>query len=189
MSAAKDLNWKAAADFVSRCQNLPETNKESWASGDLKNKGGFIYYPGFSNAGEQDLGDGKKAWRSYGTMTYAGMLSLLYADVKKDDVRVQAALDWLKQNFSLEENPGLQKQGFFYYLSLMTKGLSAAGVDQFETADGKKVDWRREVATKILTLQQGDGRWANDVGRWMETDPVLVTSYGVIALELIYNQL
>jgi squalene-hopene/tetraprenyl-beta-curcumene cyclase len=189
LAAAKDLNWKAAADFVSRCQNLPQTNKESWASADLKNKGGFIYYPGFSNAGEVDLGDGKKSWRSYGTMTYAGMLSLLYADVKRDDVRVQAALDWLKQNYTLEENPGMEKAGFYYYLQLTAKGLSAAGVDEFETANGKKVNWRRDVATKLLSLQQGDGRWANDVGRWLETDPVLVTSYGVLALELIYNQL
>lgn len=189
LASLKDLNWKAAADFISRCQNLPETNKEAWATGDSANLGGFIYYPGFSNAGEQELGDGKKAWRSYGTMTYAGMLSLLYADVKKDDVRVKTALDWLSKHYTLTENPGMEKQGYYYYLHLATKGLAAAGVNELQTADGKKVDWKRDIATKLLSLQQGDGRWVNDVGRWMETDPILVTSYGVLALELIYNQL
>jgi squalene-hopene/tetraprenyl-beta-curcumene cyclase len=189
LASMKDLNWKAAADFISRCQNLPETNKEAWASGDSANLGGFIYYPGFSNAGEQELPGGKKAWRSYGTMTYAGMLSLLYADVKKDDVRVKTALDWLSKNYTLAENPGMEKQGYYYYLHLATKGLAAAGVNELQTADGKKVDWKREIATKLLSLQKGDGSWVNDVGRWMETDPVLVTSYGVLALELIYNQL
>lgn len=189
LASLKDLNWKAAADFVSRCQNLPETNKEAWASGDSANLGGFIYYPGFSNAGEQELADGKKAWRSYGTMTYAGMLSLLYADVKKDDVRVKTALDWLSKHYTLTENPGMEKAGYYYYLHLATKGLAAAGVNELKTADGKTVDWKRDIATKLLSLQQGDGRWVNDVGRWMETDPVLVTSYGVLALQLIYNQL
>jgi squalene-hopene/tetraprenyl-beta-curcumene cyclase len=189
LASLKDLNWKAASDFISRCQNLTATNKEAWASDDTANIGGFIYYPGFSNAGEQELGEGKKAWRSYGTMTYAGMLSLLYADVKKDDVRVKAAIDWLAKHYTLEENPGMEKQGYYYYLHLAAKGLAAAGVNELQTAGGKKVDWKREIATKLLSLQQGDGRWANDVGRWMETDPVLVTSYGVLALELIYNQL
>jgi len=189
LASLKDLNWKAAADFISRCQNLTATNKEPWASDDSANIGGFIYYPGFSNAGEQELGEGKKAWRSYGTMTYAGMLSLLYADVKKDDARVKAAIEWLSKHYTLDENPGMEKAGYYYYLHLAAKGLAAAGVNELQTADGKKVDWKREIATKLLSLQQGDGHWVNDVGRWMETDPILVTTYGVLALELIYHQL
>jgi squalene-hopene/tetraprenyl-beta-curcumene cyclase len=192
LATAKDLDWKAAIAFIARTQNNPKTNPESWVSPDPKDTGGFIYYPGFSNAnGGQpvDLGDGKKAWRSYGTMTYAGMLSLLYADVKRDDPRVQAALDWLKANYTLEENPGMEKQGYYYYLHLMAKGLTAAGITTLDTKDGQQIDWKREAALKLLSLQKGDGSWVNDVGRWMETDPVLVTSYGVLALQFIYQQL
>ena len=62
---AKQLNWNAAIDFVSRCQNLPSHNKEKWASGDPANKGGFIYYPGESNAGEMPLE--AAAWRCAAT--------------------------------------------------------------------------------------------------------------------------
>lgn len=189
LAGAKDLNWKAAIDFLSRCQNLAATNKEPWVSEEQGNKGGFIYFPGFSNAGGFEPSPGKTAWRSYGTMTYAGMLSLLYADVKKDDPRVQGALGWLKANYTLEENPGMQGQGIYYYYHLMTKGLAAAGVDTLELPDGRKVDWKRDVALKLLNLQQGDGHWQNEAGRWMESDPVLVTSYCVLALELIYHKL
>ncbi len=189
LAAGKDLNWKAALDFVSRCQNLPETNQEPWASGDAANKGGFVYYPGFSNAGEQDLPDGRKALRSYGTISYAGLLSFIYADLPKDDQRLTAALDWLKKNYTVEENPGLGRAGLFYYLHLATKGLATASVEKFATADGKTVDWPYEIATRLMNLQNADGSWVNDTARWMEKDAVLVTSYGVMSLEIIYNRL
>jgi squalene-hopene/tetraprenyl-beta-curcumene cyclase len=71
----------------------------------------------------------------------------------------------------------------------MTKGLTAAGAPTLDLKDGKKIDWKRETALKLLSLQKGDGSWANDVGRWMETDANLVTSYAVMALEMIYGQL
>jgi squalene-hopene/tetraprenyl-beta-curcumene cyclase len=182
-----ELNWQAAIDFVSRCQNLP-SNKQPWASGDPQNKGGFIYYPGYSNAGEVTLEGGGKALRSYGSMSYAGLLSFIYADLKKDDPRVVAAIDWLRRNYTLEENPGLEQQGYFYYLHLMAKGLSAAGITELE-AGGKKIDWRRELAMQLMKLQQQDGSWANENPRWKENNPALVTSYCVLTLEILYSQL
>ncbi len=185
----QDLNWQAAIDFITRCQNLPSHNKLAWASGDPANKGGFIYFPGSSNAGEQELGGGKTALRSYGSMTYAGLLSFIYADLKKDDPRVSAALEWLNKNYSLEENPGMGRAGLYYYYHLAAKGLATAKVAEIETPDGKKVKWPRELALRLMNLQKGDGSWVNDTPRWMETDPVLVTTYGVLTLEIVYNQL
>ncbi len=184
IAAKDDLNWKAAIDFISRTQNLTATNPKG--SAEAVDQGGFIYYPGFSNA---DPAEGPKALRSYGSMTYAGLLSFIFADVKKDDQRVTAALDWLTKNYTLDENPGMGRAGFYYYLHLMTKGLTAAGIDQLTLADGKKIDWRPAVTKKLLDLQQTDGSWVNDTGRWMEKDAVLVTSYGVLSLELIYRGL
>lgn len=188
LAAGKDLNWQAAIDFVARCQNL-KSNGQPWASEDAANKGGFIYYPGFSNAGEETLPDGSKALRSYGTMSYAGLLSFIYADVKKDDPRVLAALDWLQKHYTLAENPGLERQGYYYYLHLLTKGLAAGGVTLLKTAEGREVDWAREVALKLIDLQAGNGSWANDTARWMEKDPVLVTSYALLALEILHRRM
>ena len=196
--AGKDLDWKAAIDFLTRCQNLAKHNDEAWAKadpanpivyGDPANAGGFGYYPGNSKAGEVDLPGGGKALRSYGTMSYAGLLSFIYADVKKDDPRVVAALDWLRKNYTLEENPGLGKRGLYYYLHLMTKALVAADVQELTTNDGKKVDWKAAVAQKLIGVQNGDGFWLNDEGGFMENDKVLVTSYGVLTLDLIFQQL
>ena len=76
--------------------------------------------------------------------------------------------------------------GLYYYLHLMSKGLTAAGIQELETADGKKIDWAREAAEKILKLQAPDGSWMNsESARWMEKDPVLVTSYCLMSLELL----
>ena len=172
---------------MARCQNLP-SNKQPWASADADNKGGFIYYPGFSNAGEVTLEGGGKALRSYGSMSYAGLLSFIYADVKSDDPRVTAAVAWLRKHYTLDENPGLEKSGYFYYLHLMAKGLTAAGITELEVG-GKKSDWRLALAERLMKLQQQDGSWLNDTARWKENNPVLVTTYCALTLEILYAQL
>lgn len=62
-----ELNWGAAIKFIERCQNLPASNDQKWASDDAKNKGGFVYEPGVSKSPEEiKLPDGRVAMRSYG---------------------------------------------------------------------------------------------------------------------------
>lgn len=182
---AKDLNWDAAIHFLQNCQNLPDYNKQTWVANDAKNRGGFVYYPGLSMAGNETNGAGRVSLRSYGSASYAGLLSYVYADLKKDDPRVSVVFHWLQQNYTLDENPGMGPQGLYYYFQMMTKALTVYGVDKLPTADGKTVDWRKELALKLINLQKADGSWANDNGRWWEKDPALVTSYAVIALEMI----
>ncbi len=74
-----DLNWSAAIHFIQNCQNLPSHNSQPWASDDAQNRGGFIYAPGRSMAGETNLASGRVALRSYGSMSYAGLLSYIHA--------------------------------------------------------------------------------------------------------------
>jgi squalene-hopene/tetraprenyl-beta-curcumene cyclase len=186
---APDLNWKAAVRFVQNCQNLPGSNSQPWASDDPQNKGGFIYAPERSMAGQTNLPSGRVAYRSYGSMTYAGLLSYIYADIKPDDPRVASALDWLRGNYTVDENPALGPQGLYYYYELMAKALTFAGVDTLETKDGRKVLWRQDLALKIIHLQHGDGSWANENGRWWEKDPVLDSTFAVTTMEIIENKL
>jgi squalene-hopene/tetraprenyl-beta-curcumene cyclase len=187
--SAGDLNWQAAIHFVQSCQNLPAYNTEIWASDDPQNRGGFVYLPGRSNAGQTNLPSGRVALRSYGSMSYAGLLSYIYADLKLDDPRVIAALDWLRDNFTLDENPGMGPQGLYYYYFLMAKALTLSNVDVLETKDGRKINWRQQLAFKIINLQKADGFWLNDNGRWWEKDPVLDTAYGLLTLEMIEKKI
>lgn len=191
-SKVPDLNWDAAIKFVERCQNLTATNDQKWASDDPANKGGFVYFPGDSKAGEMKVktADGERvALRSYGSMSYAGLLSLVYADLKPNDPRIKAVLGWLNENYTLDENPGLELQGLFYYYHSMAKALNIAGVDRLKKTGGSEVNWREELAKKLFNLQASDGSWANENGRWWEKDPVLATAYALLTLEHIHSGL
>jgi len=183
-----DLDWKAAETFLSRCQNLSATNDQPWVSEDEKNKGGFVYSPTGSKA-EDKLPDGRTALRSYGSMSYAGLMSMIYAKVSASDPRVKAVKEWLGKNYTVSENPGLGTSGQYYYYQTMTKALSVAKIDRLKLADGNEADWRRDVGDKILSLQQGDGSWKNTDGKWMESNPVLVTAYTILALEQVYHSI
>ncbi|MFM7181723.1 MAG: prenyltransferase/squalene oxidase repeat-containing protein [Verrucomicrobiales bacterium] len=186
---AADLDWEAALTFISRSQNLPGTNDQAWAqSPSAEDHGGFIYSPTESKAGEVALPGGGKGQRSYGSMSYAGLLSMIYADVKADDPRVVGVRDWVSRNYTLKENPNMGAQGLFYYYHTMAKALVAANVSRIEKKDAEPVDWRTELAVKLFDLQKSDGSWLNDESkRWMEDDGVLVTAYALLALEQIYH--
>jgi squalene-hopene/tetraprenyl-beta-curcumene cyclase len=180
-----DLNWGAAVAFLSRCQNLQETNDRDWASDDTKNKGGFVYGPNETKAGEETLPDGRTALRSYGSMSYAGLLSFIYAKVSANDPRVIAVKEWLTKNYTISENPNMGSQGLYYYYQTMAKALTAANVTELKLENGSTVDWRKDLGGKLLATQREDGSWVNDNGRWMESNPVLVTAYTVLALEQV----
>jgi len=183
------LNYAAAIQFIQNCQNRPETNKAGWVSTDPKDAGGFIYSPGETRGGEVKTPEGRTALRSYGSISYAGMLSFIYAGLDKNDPRVKAVLQWLSENYTLDENPGLGAEGLYYYYHTMAKGLAIAGVDFIKTKDGITIDWRADLAQKLLNLQQGDGSWANTAGRWMESDSTLTTAYMLMALARVHQSL
>jgi squalene-hopene/tetraprenyl-beta-curcumene cyclase len=181
-----DLDWGAAVSFLSRCQNLKETNSSEWATEDPKDKGGFVYGPNESKVTAEPDANGKIPLRSYGSMSYAGLLSMVYAKVSADDPRVVAVKEWLGKNYTLEENPGVGAQGLYYYYNTMSKALAAAGIDKLPLENGKTVDWRKELCERLLSKQREDGSWVNDNGRWMESNAVLTTAFTVMALEQIY---
>ncbi len=166
--------------FVSRCQNL-ETEHNTTQFAAKNPDGGFYYTPaagGVSMAGETPNG----GLRSYGSMTYAGLKSMIYAGVGPDDPRVKAAFDWIQKHYDIETNPGMGKAGLYYYYHTFAKALDAMGVDVVEDADGVKHDWRRELLEELVSRQRPDGAWVNDEPRWLEGEPTLVTGYALLAL-------
>jgi squalene-hopene/tetraprenyl-beta-curcumene cyclase len=171
---------KRALIFVSRCQNFEsEHNTTSFAAKDPD--GGFFYTPaagGASPAGKNDEG----ALRSYGSMTYAGLKSMMFAGVKENDPRVKAALTWLEKHYTLEENPGMGQAGVYYYYHLMAKSLAAMGQPTFKDSSGKQHNWREELAAEIIKRQRENGSWINEDRKWMEGDANLATAFALLSL-------
>ena len=172
--------WQRVVIFVSRNQNNLSTN-DAVAAGD---DGGLFYRPTESKAGRMILPNGKLGYKSYGSMTYAGLKSFIYAHVDRNDPRVQAALRWIRNHYTLEENPLMGNQGLYYYFHTFAKALDAYGEEVITDADGQEHRWRSELARKLLSLQREDGSWQNVHPRWWESNPVLATAYSVLALEI-----
>ena len=120
--------------------------------------------------------------RSYASMTYAGLKSMIFAGVGPDYERVKAAFEWLKTNYDLESNPGMGTSGLYYYYHTFAKALDAMGHEAFVDAEGKEHRWRDELAAELASRQQSDGSWVNENGRWLEGDANLVTAYALLAL-------
>lgn len=174
---------RKALAFVSRAQNLPsKANPMEFAKkATADDKGGMIYTP--ANGGESKAGDSTTGGlRSYASMTYAGLKSFLYAGVSKDDIRVKAAKDWISRHYDLTSNPGMGKQGLFYYYHVFGKTLNALGEPVVVDTDGVEHDWRRDLIAQMTRLQGKDGSWTNPADRWFEGDPNLVTAYSLLAL-------
>ncbi|HEY7118602.1 MAG TPA: prenyltransferase/squalene oxidase repeat-containing protein [Tepidisphaeraceae bacterium] len=185
-----DPAYQNALKFITRLQNNSETNSAPWAGND----GGFVYSigkagEGESAAGEYQSADGKRLLRSYGSMTYAGLKSMIYAGLSKDDPRVKAAWDWVRSNWTLDEHPGMSangageaRSGIFYYYSTLAKALAVYGEPVITDKKGGTHDWRVELIAKLGSIQNPDGSFTGNK-RWMEDNPTIATAFAVLALE------
>lgn len=244
-----DPVFKRALTFLNRIQAVEsnDTNADKFEELD----GGFIYSTSINkdhigvaeSKASQDQIDEAKAGRpvsglrTYGSVTYAGFKSMVYANLDRDDPRMVAALNWISNNYDLNRNPGMPEeqklQGLFYYYITMGRALNAygstsidvagppaavitsapevktadviakmeqlkakgitdieiksgeagTGIQVTETASKEKRDWANDLIATIVSQQHEEGWWANTETRWLESQPVLVTAYSVIALQ------
>ncbi len=196
--SSDDRAFQRAVTFLERVQMHDSINTMPYAA-DSK-QGGFIYATspsgeepgaGESKAGTttETLADGSTITRlrAYGSATYMGFKSYIYADLDRDDPRVQLAYDWIRNHYTLEENPGVAMQGYYYYLLTFSRALDAWGLPTIEitTADGSTEtrDWANDLIDQCAKQQNPDGSFKVEHPRWMESDPTLITAYTLLALQ------
>ncbi|MFA9477596.1 prenyltransferase/squalene oxidase repeat-containing protein [Phycisphaerales bacterium AB-hyl4] len=194
----EDEVFQRALVFLTRLQGTDEN--DMFDADMIERDGGFIYAtsidsdnigtpqsmanPDMVDAGRE--GRAVSGLRTYGSMTYAGFKSYIYADLDRDDPRVEAARDWIAHNYTLQQNPGMPENmkhhGLYYYYHTFARAMSAWGTSTITTAEGESRDWANDLVATLVDLQHDDGSWANDADRWMEADVNLVTAYAVLAL-------
>lgn len=185
--AKADINWSAALEFAESLHNDENAGDSA---------GGFAYSPADAKAGMEKT-DGMKpaateakpskekiVMRSYGSITYAGLLALVYCELEPTDPRVRSTLDWASRHWTLEENPGVGDQGLYFFYNVIGRSLTAAGIKEIPVAgeEGKTINWSDELIKKVDSLQKEKGNWVNKNGRFWENDPVLSTSYSILSL-------
>lgn len=172
-----------ALNFVTRCQNFAGEDADSNSIAARINDGGFRYTnPQDESAVKEDELTG--GLRSYGSMTYAGLKSLVYAGLTKDDPRVKAAMKWMQENYSVKEHSGQGDAGLFYYYHTMSAALAAAELDEVVDKDGTQHNWRQELAAELASRQNADGSWTNQNERWLENNADLATAFALLTLSL-----
>lgn len=195
-----DPAMQRALVFLKRVQML-EKAKDGTIINDMEyakgsKQGGFVYATSLSKdqvgSGESKTGmieetmdDGTKVsrLRAYGSMTYAGFKSLIYAQIPRSDPRIQAAMGWIRENYTLKENPGIGMEGMYYYFISFARALKAAGIDTVQPAEGTEHNWRRDLIDRLAELQEPDGSFRVLNQRWMEGNKTLITAYALIALQ------
>jgi squalene-hopene/tetraprenyl-beta-curcumene cyclase len=181
-----DPAFRKAMLFVSRCQNLKsEHNDRPWAG--KVNDGSFIYSAAAGGTTKvQDAPNADGGLPGYGSMTYAGIKSLIYCGATRDDPRVKKALEWIRRHYTVGRNPGMPKVrarwGLYYYYHTMAKCLDLLGDDFVIDSKGVKHDWRADLTAALAEKQRPDGSWANEDPHWMEANAPLATGYALMTL-------
>lgn len=201
----EDPAFVSAVSFFTRLQGVPQNDL---LSDHIAPDGGAIYATSLdkeqigtpeSKAGSYIDEQGVSRLRTYGSMTYALFKTYVYAQLGRNDPRVTAAWDWIRNHYTVTHNPGMPEdqalQGYYYYLVTMARALDAWGQDTIiepnrepdsESGEHRHL-WRADLIQQLLSMQRDDGSWINDADRWMEGDANLVTAYALIALDAAAN--
>lgn len=218
--SSEDPAFQRALAFLDRCQMVDDINDMPYADG--TGQGGFIYATSLNKdsvgSGETkpqgdaqlvdestDSGERVSRMRAYGSMTYSGFKSLLFAQLDRNDPRIQSAYEWMRRNYTLEENPQMGAEGLYYYFVSFARAMNAFGethitplipagasgpVINDKTAagegsfvEGQTRDWQNDLIVRLAELQNPDGSFRTVHKRWMEDNPVLITAYSLIALQ------
>ncbi|MFP4053909.1 MAG: DUF4159 domain-containing protein [Phycisphaerae bacterium] len=104
--------------------------------------------------------------RSYGSMTAAGLASLMACNAWLDDENVvrcretkvdepiDSAMKWLTKNYTLRRNPGKGVEWYYYWLFSLQRVGMATGHKRIGTHD-----WYTEGSEELLSRQRSDGSW------------------------------
>jgi squalene-hopene/tetraprenyl-beta-curcumene cyclase len=173
--AADDVRRARALVFVRRCQNW---NDDPARRDPALDDGGFFFI--YDDPVRNKAGPAGKRFRSYGSATADGLRCLAYCGVPESDPRREAACDWLVRHFRPAYHPGdypAQREPdrmavYFYYAASLARSPTGS----------LPAPLRHQLTEDLLSLQRDDGSWLNPVGAVREDEPIIATSFALLAL-------
>ena len=122
----------------------------------------------------------------YGSMTYAGIKSMIYCGVIQGRPARQEGLRVDPEELHRGQEPRHARRagGVGPVLLLPHDGQVPGRAGRrlrSSDAKGDKHDWRADITAALAKRQRPDGSFVNDT-HWMEADPNLVTGYALMAL-------
>jgi hypothetical protein len=173
---------RKARMFVERCQNY---SREEISYSSSFDDGGFFFIandPVRNKAGVAgNDATGRDRYASYGSTTADGIRALRACGVSEADPRLRAARTWLERFFRPDSHPGsyagdreVNREALYYYYAYsVSRALRSEGDDLR----------RRENLVEALVARQGaNGAWLNSAVAVREDDPLVATSFAVLAL-------
>ncbi|MCS7167249.1 MAG: terpene cyclase/mutase family protein [Gemmatales bacterium] len=174
LASARELDAttrQAAAIFVRRCQN---------------DDGGFhfIYDDPVRNKG------GVATWKplrfhSYGSTTADGLRALVLCNCPEDRDRIAQAATWLTKHFNAKTHPGqyapaheVNRNAVYYYYVASLAQTWALSPELFPDLEAK----RKHLVVGLAERQGHDGSWTNPLSLVREDEPLVATSFAVIAI-------
>ncbi|MFK7769112.1 MAG: prenyltransferase/squalene oxidase repeat-containing protein [Mariniblastus sp.] len=120
--------------------------------------------------------------RVYGTATCDGLGILLHTGSEKDSEAVKQTLAWLVKNRQVDQVPGFTDEESnwpsslrFYYLTALSRSLNLFEPDF-------AIKQRKSIAQLLVDSQAKTGFWKSDFNQMRENDPLIATSFALIAL-------
>jgi hypothetical protein len=165
-----DPAFAAARVFVERCQNFDPQHPDDA-------DGGFFFST--TEFDTNKAGHDGTHFRSYGTTTADGILSLLATGHALTDTRVMAARRWLSAHHRDMGVPGFVGEAYQRWPQGLAFYYSAAGTRAFRELS---VDPGAAVFEGLRRTQHADGSWANPENLVKEDDPLIATPFAIRAL-------
>jgi hypothetical protein len=168
------------------------TRAGRWLEGCRNGDGGFHFHPRIDHDGNKAgwSDETRMAALSYGTCTADGLRALVSLGVPADDSRVTGATAWLSRETDIAGVPGFRddadgetwKAGLrFYYLAALARVLPFLEPDASAAR-------RRSIMESLVESQAVDGSWSNPGARMREDDPLIATSFAIVALQQTLSQ-
>jgi|GEM_PF-7126877 len=137
--------------------------------------------PDFGNLDPHER-PGDMRLRSYGSITYSQLKSMIYANLSPRDPRVARLSHWLRAEKQIQNNPAAHgSQGLLYFCLVYARVMHA--MEKTHRVSIISL-WRVPLVHLMQSLRRPGGYWKNTYsGQWLEGNRIMATTYAALIFD------